>query len=47
VKLGLSHWENRVMRKILELKRKEVTGDWKRLYNEEHRDLYTSPHIMH
>jgi hypothetical protein len=29
-----------------ELKRDEVTGEWRKLYNKEHRDLYSSPSII-
>ena len=36
----------RVLRKILGLKRDEVTGEWKRLRNEELSDLYFSPNII-
>jgi hypothetical protein len=36
-------FENRVLRRIFGPKRDEVTGDWRKLYNEELRDLYTSP----
>ena len=34
--------ENRVLRRIFELKRDEVTGKWRRLHNVELRDLYSS-----
>jgi PAS domain-containing protein len=30
---------NRVLRRIFGLKREEVTGDWRKLYNEELSDL--------
>jgi hypothetical protein len=36
-------FENRVLRRILGPKRDEVTGDWRRLHNEELNDLYSSP----
>jgi hypothetical protein len=39
-------FENRVMRGIFGLKRGEVTGCWRRLHNEELRNLYASPNIM-
>jgi hypothetical protein len=39
-------FENRVLRRILGLKRDEVTGEWRKLHNEELRDLYSSPSII-
>jgi hypothetical protein len=39
-------FENRVLRKIFGLKRDEVTGQWRKLHNEEFRDLYSSPSII-
>jgi len=38
-------FENRVLRKILWPKRDEVTGEWRKLHNEELNDLYSSPNI--
>jgi hypothetical protein len=35
-------FENRVLRRILEAKRDEVTGEWRRLHNKEPNDLYSS-----
>jgi hypothetical protein len=35
----LKAYENRVPRKIFGSHRDEVTGDWKKLYNEKLRDL--------
>jgi len=34
--------ENRVLRIIFGPKSDEVTGEWRRLHNEEHNDLYSS-----
>jgi hypothetical protein len=39
-------FENRVLRRIFGLKRDEVTGEWRRLHNEELYDLYSSPKIF-
>jgi hypothetical protein len=39
-------FENRVLRRIFGPKRDEVTGEWKKLYNEDLRDLYPSPNII-
>jgi hypothetical protein len=36
-------FENRVLRRIFGPKRDEVTGGWRKLRNEELRDLYSSP----
>jgi hypothetical protein len=33
--------ENMVLRRIFERKRNEVTGEWRRLHNEEHYALYS------
>ena len=38
--------ENRVLRRIFGPRRDEVTGDWRRLHNEELNDLYCSPNIV-
>jgi hypothetical protein len=35
-------FENRVLRRIFEPKKDEVAGRWRRLHNEELRDLYSS-----
>jgi hypothetical protein len=42
----LKVFENRVLRKIFGLKRDEVTGGWRKLHNEELRNLYSSPSII-
>jgi hypothetical protein len=39
-------FENRVLRRIFGPKRDEVTGDWRKLHNEELRRLYSSPSII-
>jgi hypothetical protein len=39
-------FENRVLRRILGLKRDEVTGDWRKLHNEELHNLYSSQSII-
>jgi hypothetical protein len=39
-------FENRVLRRIFGSERDEVTGGWRKLHNEELRDLYTSPSII-
>ena len=36
-------FENRVLRRIFCPKRDEVTGEWRKLHNEELNDLYCSP----
>ena len=36
-------FENRVMRRIFRPKRDGVTGEWRKLHNEELNDLYSSP----
>ena len=38
--------ENRVLRKIFRPWRDEVTGECKRLYNEEINELYSSPNTV-
>ena len=36
---------NRVLRRVFGSKRDEVTGEWRKLHNEEFRDLYSLPNI--
>ena len=42
----LSVFENRVLRRIFGSKRVEVTGEWRKLHNEELNDVYSSPNIV-
>ena len=39
-------FENRVLRRVFGPKRDEVTGEWRKLHNEELSDLYTLPNIV-
>jgi hypothetical protein len=39
-------FENRVLRGVFGSKRDEVTGEWRKLRNEELHDLYCSPTIL-
>jgi hypothetical protein len=39
-------FENRVLRRIFGPKRDEVSGEWRKLHNEELHDLYSSPSII-
>jgi hypothetical protein len=40
---GLGVFGNRVLRRIFGPKRKEAMGDWRKLHNEELRNLHTPP----
>jgi len=42
----LRMFENMVLRKIFGPRRDEVTGEWRRLHNEELNYLYSSPNIV-
>jgi hypothetical protein len=44
--LRLRAFENRVLRRIFGPRRDEVTGGWRKLHNEELRNLYSSPSII-
>jgi TPP-dependent pyruvate/acetoin dehydrogenase alpha subunit len=46
VKRRLRVFENRVPRRIFGRKMDEVTGEWRKLHNNELNDLYTSPNII-
>jgi hypothetical protein len=39
-------FENRVLRRKFGPKRNEITGEWRKLHNEEHNNLYSSPYIV-
>jgi hypothetical protein len=39
-------FENRVLRRIFGPKRDEVTGDWRKLHNEELHNFYSAPNLI-
>jgi hypothetical protein len=42
----LKVFENRVLKRIFGHKRDEVTGEWRKLHNEDFNYLYYSPNIV-
>jgi hypothetical protein len=44
--IGLRVFENRVLRRVFWPKRDEVTGEWRKLHNEELNDVYSLPNIV-
>jgi hypothetical protein len=45
-KRRLKLFNNRLLRRIFEPKRVEVTGEWRKLHNEELNNLFSSPTIV-
>ena len=39
-------FKNRVLRRIFGPKRDEVTGEWRKLHNDEHYELFSSPNLI-
>jgi hypothetical protein len=39
-------FENRVLRRIFGPRRDEVTGDWRKLHNEDLHKMYSSPNVI-
>ena len=42
----LKVFENKVLRKIFGAKKDEITGEWRKLHNDELHALYSSPNIV-
>jgi hypothetical protein len=42
----LKVFENRVLRRVFGPKKDEVTGEWRKLHNEEFNDLHSLPNIV-
>jgi hypothetical protein len=42
----LRMFENRLLRRISGPKKDEITGEWRKVHNEELRNLYSSPIII-
>ena len=38
--------ENRVLRRVFGPKRDKVTGEWRKLHNDEFRNIYSQPNIV-
>jgi hypothetical protein len=45
-KRRLKVFKNRLMRRIFGAKRVEVTGEWRKLHNDELHNVYSSPNIV-
>jgi hypothetical protein len=45
-KCSLRVFENKVLRRIFGSKRDEITGEWRKIHNEELNDLYSLPSII-
>ena len=39
-------FENRVLWRIFGRKRDEITGEWRKLHNEGHNELYSTPNVI-